>query len=733
MVKAFSRMKISRKLPLIMIGLTALNVFAVTATQEYLMYQATLNNSEKELLAYQSVKKHEFENYLETINNDIVLMSGNDQTKAALRDFNEGWKAFQGAGTQNLQSLYIDSNPNPVGQKEKLDAAQDGSLYSMVHAKYHPWMRKFLQLGGYYDIFLFNAEGDLIYTVFKERDYATNMMTGEWKDTDLANAYRAGRQSASTDAISFFDFKPYGPSNGAAASFISVPVKDDDGTLLGVLAFQMPVKKINEIVMNTESLGETSAAYLVGEDLLMRTNHRLMEGDVMLKEKIEEDTVTRALQGETGATIAIDQHTKKEAISAYAPVTFHGTKWAMVTEISKDEVLTRFNEIHYISIACSLTILFIIGLISMWYSRRLTNPIKDMVDAMKVLADGNNSVSVPSLERHDEIGDMAKAVQVFKENAMEMERMEAEAEKNKARAEDDRRATMNRLADDFDKRTSSVIMSLTSASHQMQQTAERMTDASERTSEISSAVAAAATEADANVQTVAAAAEELSASAHEIAQQINTVATMANNASMEAESTSKEVKNLQEMAVSIGAVVGAIKEIAEQTNLLALNATIEAARAGEAGKGFAVVADEVKKLANETAQKTEEIDERVTAIQGAINSSVAAMDKIIRNVKSIDEATTSVTAAVEEQNAATGEIGRNVSEASSGTQQVSENIVSVQEKAYETGEASKTVLEAASELSRLSTELQQQVTGFLSEIRVNRDEKVKPNLAIAAE
>lgn len=732
MVKSVSRMKISRKLPLIMIGLTALNVFAVTAVQEYLMYKATLENSEKELLSYQTSKKGELENYLGTIDNNIILMAGSDYTKAALRDFNEGWQALQGTGTQTLQNLYIDSNPNPLGQKEKLDAAQDGSLYSMVHAKYHPWMRKFLQLGGYYDVFLFNPQGDLIYTVFKERDFATNMMSGEWKETDLANAFRAAANSAEAEKISFFDFKPYAPSNDAPASFISMPVKDSDGSLLGVLAFQMPVGKINDIVTKTESLGETSAAYLVGEDGLMRTNHRLVEGDIMLKDKVEEEAVDLALKGETGTVTAIDVHTKENSIMTYTPVSFHGTKWAMVTEISEGEVLARFNEIHYIAVACSLSILFMIGLISVWYSRRLTKPIKDMVDTMKVLADGNNTVSVPSLERHDEIGDMAKAVQVFKENAMEMERMEAETVKNKAKAEDDRRNAMNRLADDFDKRTSSVIMSLTSASHQMQQTAERMTDASERTSEISSAVAAAATEADANVQTVAAAAEQLSASAREIAQQINTVATMANNASMEAESTSKEVKNLQEMAVSIGAVVGAIKEIAEQTNLLALNATIEAARAGEAGKGFAVVADEVKKLANETAQKTEEIDERVTAIQGAINSSVAAMDKIIRNVKSIDEATTSVTAAVEEQNAATGEIGRNVSEASSGTQQVSENIVSVQEKAYETGEASKTVLEAAGELSRLSTELQDQVTGFLSEIR-SKEDRAKPNLAIAAE
>ena len=375
------------------------------------------------------------------------------------------------------------------------------------------------------------------------------------------------------------------------------------------------------------------------------------------------------------------------------------------------------DEVVVMSLVSGSIIAIICVVVAVTMGQTISRNIKLVTGQMNRLSGGDLGFEIMGADRGDEIGDMAKSVAVFRENGLRIKKMEAEQEALKRQAEIDKKEGMNMLANDFDARTSGIIQALSAAATEMQATAGQMTNSSSNTAQASSLVAAAATQADSNVQTVASASEELSASSAEIAKQIASVAQKSTRASQEAENTSHEVNELNTLADSIGEVVGAIKGIAEQTNLLALNATIEAARAGEAGKGFAVVADEVKKLAMETGQKTEQIDERVGKIQHAIRSSVEAVSRIITDVKQIDEATTTVASAVEEQYAATAEIGRNVAEASTGTQQVAQTIISVQRNAEETGQAAQTVQEAAAELAKISTDLQTQVKGFLSEIR----------------
>lgn len=361
---------------------------------------------------------------------------------------------------------------------------------------------------------------------------------------------------------------------------------------------------------------------------------------------------------------------------------------------------------------------FILGaLLAFFTGRAISRPIINMTNAMSNLAEGDLQVEIPAMGRTDEIGNMADAVSVFKENAIKVERMGKEQEEQEAHAKEKQKRMMLELADNFDSQVGGLIDSLANSSKDMQSTAGNMQNIAEQASRSSATVASASEESSVNVSTVASAMEEMVASSKEIASQITMAKTRSNDTTKNAQEANDTVAKLSERVQNIGEVVVAIQDIAEQTNLLALNATIEAARAGESGKGFAVVADEVKKLATETAQKTNEINDRITEIKSATTETVTAMERIISNISEIDEAVTGVSAAVEEQNATSSEINRSITEASQGAQQVSQIIVDVQKGAEETGVSAESVLGAAEEMTTLSDTIKTAVDKFLGSIR----------------
>ena len=350
-------------------------------------------------------------------------------------------------------------------------------------------------------------------------------------------------------------------------------------------------------------------------------------------------------------------------------------------------------------------------------ARSITVPITEMTRSMGVLASGDTKAEIPAQGRKDEIGSMAAAVQVFKESMIETERLRAEQEAAKKRAEAERRKSMHDMADRFESTVGEVLKSVTSSSTELQATAQTLSATAEETSRQSTAVATASEETTQNVQTVASATEELSASIHEISSQVSESSRIVGDAVTQANDTNSKVQGLAEAAQKIGDVVRLINDIAGQTNLLALNATIEAARAGEAGKGFAVVASEVKTLATQTARATDEIAGQVRAIQEATASSAKAIQDITQTINRVNEISTAIASAVEEQGAATQEISRNVQQAAHGTTEVSSNISSVTQAAQETGSAASQVLASAGELAKNGTLLRDQVSAFLKEVR----------------
>lgn len=355
------------------------------------------------------------------------------------------------------------------------------------------------------------------------------------------------------------------------------------------------------------------------------------------------------------------------------------------------------------------------GLIVM-VRRRILNPIAALTGRMSRLAAGEVAEAIPGAARNDEIGAMAAAVQVFKDNRIEADRLATEKE-----AENDVKMRRARVLDDltraFEAKVTELVGGLSAASSVMEDTAQSMSATAAATNRQAAVVAAASDQTSTNVQTVASATEELTSSISEIARQVATSTEIAARAVDHARRTGDTARSLAEGAQKIGDVVTLIQSIAAQTNLLALNATIEAARAGEAGRGFAVVASEVKSLAGQTAKATTEISEQITAIQTASDETVTAIRSVVDVITEIDQIGTAIAAAIEEQGSATKEISRSVQEAARGTQEVNSNISGVQRAADDTGAAATQVLGAAEQLSTQSKDLAGQVNRFLSDVR----------------
>jgi methyl-accepting chemotaxis protein len=348
---------------------------------------------------------------------------------------------------------------------------------------------------------------------------------------------------------------------------------------------------------------------------------------------------------------------------------------------------------------------------------RVMRPIGAMTDAMGVLAGGDTEVVIPGQGRADEIGKMANAVQIFKDNMLETERLRQEQEEAEMRSVEQRKTDMRKLADQFQRAVGGIVETVSSASTHLENAATSLTKTAETTQNQSSVVASASEETSANVQGVAAAAEQLAATVTEISRQVQQSSSIAGQAVLQATTTTQRVGELSDSATRIGDVVQLINSIAGQTNLLALNATIEAARAGDAGKGFAVVAQEVKALAAQTGKATSDIGKQIASMQAATTEAVKAIHEITATINQMSEISGTIAAAVEEQGATTQEISRNVSEAAKGTAEVACNIIDVNRGAAETGSASTQVLTSAKQLAGEGQSLRREVEAFLRSVR----------------
>jgi methyl-accepting chemotaxis protein len=557
-----------------------------------------------------------------------------------------------------LQDLYIRKNPNPVGSKELLDAAADDSAYTRTHATFHPLFRNLRARYNLYDVFLIDAtNGAIVYSVCKEIDYGVSLRNGFLAATNFGKAVQEVLGSGRRDIVAFAQYEHYLPSAMAPACFIVAPVHKDR-QLIGAVAFQMSVERLNEIVGERTGMGVTGETYAIGPDRLFQTNSRfagqLGVATTIINPKFRIDTepVRSALdQNSSGTAITVD-YRDQSVLSSWTPITVHrdpasargAVRWALVSEMQESEVLQPIASLkNYALTIFGLSTLGVL-LVSAGIARRLT-------------------------------------------------------------AETRRQAS---LIDGIVQNTHT----LASSSEELTSVSQQMSAAAEETTAQANLVSAAAEQVSANARTVSGSIENLVTSIHDIARNAQDAATTARQAVTLAGSTSDTMGSLGRSSQEIGKVVNVITTIAEQTNLLALNATIEAARAGEAGRGFTVVANEVKELARETAKATDDIRARIEAMQTDTKRAVGAIDEIGHVIERIDSLQAKIAVAVEEQSVTTSEINRNIVEATTGSSEIAENILQVAQAAQSTAEGAANTQISSRELARMAQDLQRLVDDY---------------------
>lgn len=415
MKRAFKSLSLSVKLPAIIAGASVLAAASSALFGYYGAKAGIETEARAKLEAVLENRATALQSWLGSIREDLEAQALSPVVAEAIGEFARARGAIEGDPAAELQRLYIDANPNPAGEKDALDAAPDGSAYSAAHARFHPYFRAFLKKRGYYDIFLFDAAGNNLYTVFKERDFAGNIETGPYSGTDLAEVFRKARMAAAAAEPAFSDFKAYAPSNGAPASFIAAPVRDARGVLIGVLAFQTPVERLNAVMGARAGLGETGETYLVGQDLLMRTDSIFEKESTLLKTRVDNEASRRAVAGETGVARGVDYRGVAD-VTAFRPVAFLGVRWALLAEQSEPELFAELGALRRNLLLQLALCAIVLGGAGALFGRSVARPVAALDASMARIASGDLSTPAPGTGRGDEIGAMARTLDRFRED-----------------------------------------------------------------------------------------------------------------------------------------------------------------------------------------------------------------------------------------------------------------------------------------------------------------------------
>ena len=716
-------MRISRKLPLAAALLTIISIGVSSVVSLQIGSSAVNEKIIEKLEAVVDGRRNQLETFLANVEQDLTATSQNNLMRIALEGFKYDWGFLGGDVTNELRKRYITENPFPEGERQKLDTAQKPdaakvSSYDQTHERNHPLLRGIAESRGWEDFFLVDMNGNVLYSVNKYNDYASNLRSDDWKNTGLGKVYEGIVGPNEMEKTVFADYEAYAGANGKPAAFMGHALNSPMG-MVGVIIIRMPSGKIADIMSNTAGLGETGETVLLNADgYLISDSVRTPEPDVLA---VSIDTALQAdAHGSNVVFGTVEGYRNMEADVAMTGVAFDGADWTVAALIDKSEAGASMVMMRNAILGVALLLLLGAIAVSTWFSRSMTKPIEALVDNMRRLAEGDTTIELAGETRNDEIGEMVRSVAIFRNAAIEKVELEREADEN--RSETDRRrkdrevakaeeaAQMQQAVDElagglrnlsegdltirldrpFIESLDRLRIDFNASVEKLNET---LSDVSENIMGINGdtgELRAAADDLSRRTEQQAASLEETSAALDEITATVKSSSQRADEATAKVaeakqstDTSSKVVAEaisamgrIEDASVEISKIINVIDEIAFQTNLLALNAGVEAARAGEAGKGFAVVAQEVRELAQRSATAAKDIKGLITKSGAEVKSGVTlvgetgeALSMIAEHVSAINGQINSIATAAREQATGLSEINSAVNQMDQVTQQ----------------------------------------------------------------